>query len=148
VRPTPLVAFVLVVALVATGCASGGESSKAEHSGTEWVNAVCTDLRRWLDTVTPLRPGSATEDATVTASARQLQLDIDALEPPKTDDGNPAQGEVDRLAEGITAQAGHEPIADLVKAVRGSVDGIRNLTPGGVLETQFARAPACRAVRG
>jgi hypothetical protein len=148
VRPATLVALLLVAVLGTTGCSSSGESANAERAGTRWVNAVCTDLGRWLAVATAPRPDPGAADKAVVQAARQLELDIDALAPPKTDDGNPAQGEVERLAEGIRSRAGHEPTAALVTAVRGSVDGIRNLTPGGALERGFAHVEACDAVRG
>ncbi len=146
--PGRAVAVLAAAALLAIapigGCTGGQESPDVEHSGTQWVNAVCTDLGRWLDTV-----GAGASGGTAVAEAsRRLLNAVEELQPPKTDDGNAAQGEVERLVESIRTRADQLPTPTLVQQVRASVDGIRNLTPGGVLEREFAHAPACEAVRG
>ena len=138
-----LVASVAVVLVVAAACSGGQESPRAERSGRAWVTAVCTDLRLWLRAAHD-RPGPAA----VEKASRQLEADIRALVPPKTDDGGSAQGEVERLAQAIRQRAGTRSTAALVAEVRASVDGIRNLTPGGAIERAFRAAPQCRAVRG
>jgi hypothetical protein len=147
VRTASTAALVLVV-LLTGGCSGDEASAKAGRSGTQWVNAVCTDLGRWIDAVTPGSDGSAVTGTVVSSAARRLQNAVEELQPPATDDGNAAQGEIERLVEGIRAGADQTATTTLIGQVRRSVDGIRNLTPGGVLEREFSRAPACELVRG
>ncbi len=133
-----------VLALVATGCSNGAESSRAKQSARRWADTVCTELARWIDTAETGPP------ATTAEAALRLRSGIARAEPPDTDDGLAAQGEMDKLATAIeqaVRDADPSDIATTAAEARGAIGAIRGLTPGGAVENALDTATACRALR-
>lgn len=139
------VAVSSILAAAASGCAGGEESAAAKQSAQRWANSVCTDLRRWVDTAESGSPAATAE------AGLRLRSGIARTEPPATDDGLAAQGEMEKLATAIeqaVRTADPASIAVTVRDARRAVGAIRGLTPGAAVEAALGSAPPCREVRG
>jgi hypothetical protein len=167
------VAALAVAALVLAGC--GGDDESASES---YANSVCTEIGEWVasidDAISSLTEGGLTttredleaaiEDAA--AATDELRDDLAELEPPETEDGERARGELDSLATQLRQQVDRieatvesdsetgalattvtAAVSTATTAASSTFDDLEELDAGGELEDAFTDSDDCDSLR-
>jgi hypothetical protein len=164
------VVLVLVTTPVLAGCGGDGESASEQ-----WAGDVCGELSAWVtslhDAVRSLTDNGLSLDAAAvqaaTADVREatdeLVDGLAGLEPPETEAGEQARGELEELGTQLTEQLeeveqaaetgslGLVPVtaalAAAAAAVRSTFESIQSLDAGEELRDGFESASSCDALR-